>query len=130
MSGERPRFRGGDNIALKVPAFRFEETVRFYRDIIGLPVRESGETSQAFQFGPVTLWVDRVEEESQTDVWLELFTEDADGAAGWLAERGTPVRDELEPLAGVKGHWISDPAGVVHLLYENRTGGEKDEAGD
>ena len=130
MGGDRPRFRGGDNIALKVPAFRFEETVSFYRDVIGLPDLGKEGSSRAFRFGPVTLWVDCVEEGSQTDVWLELFTEDADGAAGWLAEHGTPVRDELEPLAGVKSPWISTPAGGVHLLYEKPASEETDETGD
>ena len=124
MGEERPRFRGGDNIALKVPAFRFDDTVRFYRDVVGLPDRGGDKDSRAFQFGPVTLWVDRVENASQTDVWLELFSDDADEAAGWLAKRGIPVRDELESLEKVKGHWISDPAGVVHLLYEKPAGGK------
>ena len=126
MGDDRPAFRGGDNIALKVPAFQFEETVRFYRDIIGLPEKGREGSSRAFQFGPVTLWVDRVEGASRTDVRLELFTEDADDAADWLARQGTPVRDELEPLDGVRGHWISDPAGVVHLLYETLPDGEED----
>jgi catechol 2,3-dioxygenase-like lactoylglutathione lyase family enzyme len=114
----RPRLSGGDNIALKVPKFRFDETLRFYRDVLGLPVRKRDGNSWAFEFGPVTLWIDMVEQASQSDIWLELFTSDADAASDWLEAQGTPVRDELEPLDGLRGHWISDPAGVVHLLYE------------
>ncbi len=34
-------FRGGHNIAMKVPPHQFEATVNFYRDVLGLPL--SGE---------------------------------------------------------------------------------------
>ena len=123
---ERPRFSGGNNIALKVPKFRFGETLGFYRDVLGLPVRARDGNSWAFEFGPVTLWIDLVEQASQADVWLELFTSDADAASAWLEAQGTPVRDELEPLEGLRGHWISDPAGVVHLLHEPSRKSEED----
>ncbi|MCP2332161.1 hypothetical protein G443_002431 [Actinoalloteichus cyanogriseus DSM 43889] len=35
-----PRFRGGPNIAMKLPAARFDDTVAFYRDVLGLHVTE------------------------------------------------------------------------------------------
>ena len=66
-----------------------------------------------FTFGDMTLWIDRVEKQSQVDVWLELFTDDPDAA---MTHLGSPQRDELEPLDGVTGHWTSDPAGVVLLV--------------
>ncbi|MBE3637780.1 hypothetical protein [Mangrovicoccus algicola] len=103
----------GGNIALKVPRHRWTETVAFYRDRVGLPVLRELPESTAFAFGTMTLWVDRVERQSQTDVWLELTAEDP-GAA--LAHLQSPLRDELEPLGTVDGHWTSDPAGVVLLL--------------
>lgn len=33
----QPTFSGGGNIALKIPRFRFAETVAFYRDTLRLP---------------------------------------------------------------------------------------------
>ena len=103
----------GKNIAIKVPLHRWEETVAFYRDRVGLVVIRESASSIAFSFGEMTLWIDRVERQSQVDVWLELFTDDPTGALDALQ---SPKRDELEPLDGVAGHWTSDPAGTVLLL--------------
>ncbi|MGJ3261773.1 MAG: hypothetical protein ACFE0R_00920 [Salinarimonas sp.] len=103
----------GRNIAIKVPLHRWDETVAFYRDRVGLAVVRTQADSVAFAFGEMTLWVDRVATQSQVDVWLELFTDDPDGA---LEALGSPKRDELEPLGDVNGHWTSDPAGVILLL--------------
>ena len=106
----------GRNIAIKVPAHRWDEMVAFYRDRIGLALRRDGPDSIAVAFGEITLWLDRVPQQSQADVWLELITDDPDAA---LARLGSPQRDELEPLDGVTGHWTSDPAGVVLLLRKD-----------
>src|SRR5690606_15840468 len=103
----------GRNIAIKVPLHNWADTVAFYRDRVGLPVKKELASSVAFDFGEMTLWIDRVERQSQVDVWLELFTEDPDGA---LRQLKSPMRDELEPVDDVNGHWTSDPAGVVLLV--------------
>jgi catechol 2,3-dioxygenase-like lactoylglutathione lyase family enzyme len=103
----------GKNIAIKVPLHRWEETVAFYRDRVGLRLAKQSPDTVAFEFGPMTLWIDRVERQSQVDVWLELFADDPDLE---LARLGSPRRDELEPLDGVHGHWTSDPAGVILLV--------------
>jgi hypothetical protein len=103
----------GKNIAIKVPEWKWAETVAFYRDRVGLAVRRETKAAVAFAFGEMTLWVDRVPAQSQVDVWLELFTDDPDAAMYRLQ---SPVRDELEPLDGVEGHWTSDPAGVILLV--------------
>jgi len=108
----------GSNIAIKVPLYRWDETVAFYRDRVGLREVKRTEDSVVFEFGEMTLWVDRVARQSQIDVWLELRTDDAASA---LEQLGSPKRDELEPLDGMKGHWTSDPAGTVLLVCE--TGG-------
>lgn len=107
------QIRPGKNIAIKVPLHLWQEAVAFYRDRVGLSVRNEHAASIAFDFGEVTLWLDRVDRQSQVDVWLELFTDDPDAALDHL---GSPLRDELEPLDGVTGHWTSDPAGVVLLV--------------
>ncbi len=92
--------RPGRNIAIKVPLYRYEETVAFYRDRVGLPVSRTLANSTGFGFGAVTLWVDRVPHQSQQDVWVELFS---GTPAEVLAKLGSPRRDELEPLDGVTG---------------------------
>lgn len=109
----RARITPGKNIAIKVPLFRWAETVAFYRERAGLEVVREGENTIAFRFGEMTLWLDRVSHQSQGDVWLELFSDDPDAA---VAELGGPTRDELEPLDGVTGHWTSDPNGIVLLV--------------
>lgn len=109
----------GKNIAIKVPLHRYDDTVAFYRDRIGLPVAREMENSTGFVFGNMTLWIDRVPHQSQVDVWLELFTDDPTAA---LTALGSPKRDELEPLDSVTGHWTSDPAGTVLLLRQAREG--------
>lgn len=113
--------RPGRNIAIKVPPHRWDETVAFYRDRIGRRVTRELSASIGFDFNGFTLWIDRVPQQSQADVWLELFSDDPDAA---LARLGSPQRDELEPLDGVTGHWTSDPAGVVVLVRKPREGEE------
>ena len=103
----------GKNIAIKVPLHKWEDTIAFYRDKVALKVVKELANSTGFAFGGMTLWIDRVEKQSQVDVWLELFTSDPNRA---LERLGSPRRDELEPLDDVTGHWTSDPAGVVLLV--------------
>lgn len=116
VSAERISITPGKNIAIKVPLFRWDETVAFYRDRAGLEVVREGENTIAFKFGEMTLWVDRVKHQSQGDVWLELFTDQPKEAVSRL---GGSVRDELEALDGVTGHWTSDPAGTVLLVRKS-----------
>ena len=109
--------RPGQNIAIKVPLHRYDETVAFYRDRVGLAVAKVMENSTGFEFNGFTLWIDRVPHQSQVDVWLELFSDDPDAA---LTILGGPQRDELEPLDNVTGHWTSDPAGTVLLVRKDK----------
>jgi len=70
-----------------------------------------------FQFGPNRLWLDRVPNLSHPDIWLELETNDTEAAASYLKINGVPRRDEVEQLReDFDGFWISDPAGVIHLV--------------
>ena len=112
-----PRFRGGHNIAVKVPSHRYESVVAYYRDSLGLEVVEAGEGSIAFQFGPVRLWLDRRDHFSQSEIWLEVFTDDTAAAARHLEAAGGERRDEIEPLPeGLDAFWTTDPAGLIHLI--------------
>lgn len=121
------KFEGSINIAMKIPTDRFEATVAFYRDVLGLPAEDvtgteiaSGVTrSVGVEFGPCRLWLDEVPNYSRSDVWLELATDDLPAAMERLAAAGITARDELEPLPdAMRAHWIANPAGVVHLVAQ------------
>ncbi|MFD5315994.1 VOC family protein [Streptomyces sp. NPDC127098] len=120
-----PTFRGGHNIAMKLPKAQFDRTVAFYRDVLGMEVTDASDQavtegvaqSASVPFGPVTLWFDRVDNYSHAELWLELFTDDVDQATAHLAAHGVATRDELEPLpSGMNAHWISDPVGIPHIV--------------
>lgn len=82
----------GRNIAINVPAHRWNEMVAFHLDRIGLARLRDSPDSIAVAFGEIGLWLDRVPQQIQADVWLELITDDPDAA---LARLGRPQRDEL-----------------------------------
>ncbi|MBX9453172.1 MAG: hypothetical protein KL801_15285 [Mesorhizobium sp.] len=112
-------FAGGRNIAMKVPPHQYEETVRFYRDVIGLARIEGHEPAIGFHFGANQLWIDKVPGMSQAEIWLEIVTEDKDSAAAHLEKAGVVRCDEIEPLGPeFRGFWISSPASIVHLVDE------------
>jgi len=122
MSAEEPvEFAGGRNIAMKVPPHLWDETVRFYRDVVELreidnPF-ESGPASVGFEFGANRLWIDRVVGVSQAELWLQLTTQDTAAAAQHLAAAGVARCDEVEPLPeSASAFWISSPASIVHLV--------------
>ena len=115
----QPQFQGGRNIAMKVPAHVFEQTVAFYRDVLGFPVLAEGPGGIVFEFGPSRLWLDRADHLSQAEIWLEVTADDIPAAADYLGQRGTVRRDEIEALpAGFEGFWICNPADVIHLVAE------------
>lgn len=122
-SDQVARFAGGRNIAMKVPPHLWNETVRFYRDVVGLPEItnpfESGPPSVGFEFGASRLWIDRVLTVSQTELWLQLTTQDTAAAAQHLAAAGVVRCDEIEPMPeGASAFWISSPASIVHLVSQ------------
>ena len=82
-----------------------------------MPLIEEEADGCIFQFGPNRLWIDRVPNLSHPDIWLELETNDTEAAASYLKINGVPRRDEVEQLReDFDGFWISDPAGVIHLV--------------
>lgn len=116
-----PRFEAGPDIAMKLPKAQYDQTITFYRDILGMEVTEEESTEVAatalVRFGPMKLWLDRVDSYAQAELWLELFTDDVAGAVDHLREHGVPTQDELEPLPStMDAHWISNPASIPHLV--------------
>ena len=113
----KAQFRGGHNIALKVPPHQWEATVRFYREVLGLRELREYAPEVVFQFGPNHLWIDRVKTVSQAELWLELITDDTDAAAGHLEAAGVARCDEIEKLPEeMNGFWISSPSSIIHLV--------------
>ena len=60
----KPNFKPGQNMAMKVPPHEFDKTVAFYRDVLGLKEKETESStgayeSVAFEFGSITLWIDK-----------------------------------------------------------------------
>ena len=117
MAESRPTFRAGRNIAMKLPLRAYDATLAFYRDTLGLPVRRETESGAVIDFGPMTLWLDRIAAQSQTDIWLEVTAPDTDAAARHLRERGVTICPEVEALPdGFDGFWIAAPSGTIHLV--------------
>lgn len=110
-------FSGGRNIAMKVPPHQHDETVRFYRDVLGLKQIDSLKPDIVFEFGANRLWIDRVPGVSQAELWLEIETDDVNAAPAHLKRNGVVRCDEIEPLPeGSSGFWISSPASIIHLV--------------
>ena len=121
MGWDRPEFRGGRNIALKLPARLYDETLRFYRDVLGLAIVHEGESGAVVEFGVFRLWLDLVPHQSQPDLWLEILADDTEAAERHLAEHGILRRDEVEKLPeGFDGFWIAAPAGTIHLVTTDK----------
>lgn len=112
-----PVFRGGTNIALKLPPSVFDATLAFYRDVLGLPILEQHRPNHVFQFGTNRLWLDRVEGLSQAELWLEVIATDTAAAKKHLAAHSIVRCDEIEALPeGFDGFWVLSPASIVHLV--------------
>ena len=112
-------FRGGKNIAIKVPSSQWQATVEFYRSVAKLPVVSESADCVAFTFGSNTLHIDLCPQLSQAEIWLELVTGNVDRAKTYFDEGDVTRCDEIEPLPdGFNGFWISSPASIVHLVTD------------
>jgi catechol 2,3-dioxygenase-like lactoylglutathione lyase family enzyme len=118
-------FKGGVNIAIKIPKRKYVETVAFYRDILKLKVVEKTidhptiSRSHTVDFGGNTLWLDCVDNYTRSETWLELSTPDVAKAAVYLKSKGIEPCDEIEQIPDHM-HWIMDPAGTVFILDKER----------
>lgn len=122
----KPDFKPGRNMAMKVPAHEYDKTVAFYRDVLGFELipLDNDETTNTirFKFGDKVLWIDRVETVSQSEIWLEVVTDDVDAAAEYFQESDVTRCDEIEPLPeGFNGFWISSSANIIHLVTDSES---------
>lgn len=110
---------GGINIAMKVPSHRYEATVAFYRDTLGLEPITDKPGEVGFIHGPNRLWIDEGKAYSRAEVWLELFTPEFEPVAKRLEASGVVRNDAIEGLGeGFRGGWFLNPAGIVHMVRE------------
>ncbi|WP_420345438.1 hypothetical protein [Pelagibius sp.] len=110
-------FTAGANLAMKVPAPLYAETVAFYRDVLALKELKGDAETTAFAFGAMTLHLDCCPQMSQAELWLQVTCEDSRTAAVRLHRSGIRRCDGIEPLPeGFDGFWITNPAGIVHLI--------------
>ena len=119
----KPEFQPGKNIAMKVPAHEFEKTVHFYEVILGFNRLEMGSEgdreSIAFCFGDKNLWIDKVSEMSQAEIWLEVTTNNVEQAQAYLENQGCLFRNEIERLPqSLNGFWLNSPANIIHLVVD------------
>lgn len=112
-------FEPGRNIAMKIPAHEYENTVRFYREVLRFKERTGtgADDTPRFEFGDKILWLDRMPGLSQSEIWLEVVASNIEEASEYLKEQGCYRRDEIEPLpSGFKAFWISSPSNIIHLV--------------
>lgn len=115
----KAEMKGGIDIAIKVPAHQYQQTIDFYRHGIGLPEITEKAPAVGFVLGPNRLWIDEAPALSQAEVWLELFTENFVLAERHVQASGIVRCDTVEPLPeGFKGGWIMSPCNIVHMLRE------------
>jgi catechol 2,3-dioxygenase-like lactoylglutathione lyase family enzyme len=114
-------FQAGVNIAMKIPERSYAATLAFYRDTLGLKVLDDRFDGALIEFGQIRLHLDRVPQQSQTDVWLELTTKDTTAAETHLKGAGIARCDEVEALPeGFDGFWIAAPSGTIHLVANKK----------
>lgn len=105
---------------MKVPPHQYEATIQFYRDVLGLKEITKHAPSIGFEFGQNNLWIDSVSSISQAEIWLEVVTNDLEGASAQLEEAGVVRCDYIEPLPhGFQGFWVSSPASIIHLVCKD-----------
>jgi len=119
----KPAFKPGGNIAIKTPPHEFEQTIIFYRDILGFEqvdaLSPDNIESIQFRFGDKRLWIDKCPQLSQAEIWLEVVTDDIESASRYLKEKNCYRRDEIEPLPdGFQGFWVASPSNIIHLLNQ------------
>lgn len=116
-------FEAGINIAIKIPKSKYEKTVAFYRDILKWEVEEKPinnptiSRTHKMKFGNNVLWLDCVDNYTQSETWLQLIVPNIEDATHHLLANGIETCDEIEKLPA-NMHWIQDPSGTVFNLQE------------
>lgn len=117
-------FKGGVNIAVKIPKSKYQQTVDFYKNTLGLKVEELSTSdhptvsrTHKVVFGHNILWLDCVDNYTHSETWLELKVNNVEQATAHLKDNGVATCDEIEKIPA-NSHWIMDPAGTVFILNQ------------
>lgn len=119
----KQKFEAGINIAIKIPKSKYEETVKFYREILNLEVEEKDidnptvSRTHEVKFGNNIIWLDCVDNYTHSETWLQLTVPNVVEATNYLQSKGVETCDEIEELPD-NMHWIMDPAGTVFNLQQ------------
>lgn len=95
----------------------------FYKDVLKLNVIEKPITNPTVsrthevQFGNNIIWLVCVDNNTHSEIWLQLKVPNIDEATTYLKSNSVETCDEIEPLPA-NMHWIQDPAGTVFNLQE------------
>ncbi|WDE09680.1 VOC family protein [Thalassomonas haliotis] len=116
-------FNPGKNIAIKTPAHEYAQVVHFYQEILGFkPLADNASDpfeSVCFAFGDKVLWIDKITGLSQSEIWLEIISDDIAAAKKYLEQAGCHIRNEIEPLPdALNAFWLSSPANIIHLVTD------------
>ena len=103
---------------MKVPAHQFDATVDSYCQL-GIPVLAQSSSSVLFQFGPISLHVDKVDNLACAEIWLEFVVSDANAAATFVEHTRFERCDDVERLPkDYPGFLVTSPSSIVHLVTE------------
>jgi hypothetical protein len=63
------------------------------------------------------LWIDKSDQISQAEIWLEIRATDLKATQKLFKEKKVIQCNQMEKLPdGFKGFWIMNPANIVHLI--------------
>lgn len=119
------QFEGGNNIVMRIPKHRYEDTLHFYRDILLMDMEEGLVADQVtlqrhvVRFGSVALCLDCMEGIEESYLCLEIKSTDIDLSTQFLQSNNILVTKTKEPVALPGSYQIKDPAGTTILLHGN-----------
>ena len=100
------------------------KTVRFYKEILGLPQEVDTEEFAEFNCGNVTLslLVDSSSQDKNVVGHIALAVEDVQAAYLELKEKGIPTEGEPKDYGVCKAVTVQDPDGNVIILHHRADG--------
>ena len=113
---------GSDTIIVRCPSHRYDSTISFYREIMGLHGEYHGKDMCKIEWGkgPGTgLWIQKVDRLTHPSLWLVVDTNDNDLAKNILKSDSRVTMREAEPdniADGIGGFWVSPECDLVHLV--------------
>jgi hypothetical protein len=120
MKNQNVTFRAGKNIAMKVPSHQYEQTVAFYKNVLGLSQLKQEIPSVVFKFGDKNLWIDNADDLGQSEIWLEICCNDIKEANKYLESKKVKRCDDVEKLPDdFQGFWIASPCDIIHLISKD-----------